>query len=198
VKILRQAIDENQLLILKEVASRSGWDVVHIFCDQGISGSKSRDKRPGFDSLLHAVARREVDIVAAWAVDRLGRSLSDLVAFLTDVQSQNCDLYIHQQSINTTTSSGRMLFQLLGVFAEFEKSILKTRIKAGQDRAKQNGVKFGRPSIPPIRLDKVRRALADGQSIRTIAKNTGVSTATVMRVKRSINDENNRAEAVLA
>jgi DNA invertase Pin-like site-specific DNA recombinase len=177
---------ENQVLLLTEVAQRSGWEIVQVFADEGISGAKSRDKRPGFDALLKAVARREVEIVMAFAVDRLGRSLSDLVGFLSEIQARECDLYLHQQAIDTSTPAGRMLFQLLGVFAEFERSMIIGRVRAGQARAKAQGVKFGRPPLPPIRMEKVRKALADGRSIRVVAKATGVSTATVQRVKRSM------------
>ena len=194
-----QQTTENQLLVLNEVAQRSGWEIVHVFEDAGISGAKGRDQRPGYDALLKAVARREADIVAAWSVDRLGRSLPDLVAFLSDIQARGCDLYLHQQAIDTTTASGRMLFQMLGVFAEFERAMITSRIKAGHERARSKGVKFGRPPLPPIRLDKVKRALADGRSIRAIARTTGVSTATVMRVKRSMNDgAGDRQETVAA
>jgi DNA invertase Pin-like site-specific DNA recombinase len=186
-----QQTTENQLLVLNQVAERSGWTIVQTFADEGISGAKGRDKRPGFDALLKAVARREVDIVAAWSVDRLGRSLSDLVAFLSDVRGQGCDLYLHQQAIDTSTPSGRMLFQMLGVFAEFERAIITSRIVAGQARAKAKGVKFGRPPVAPIRLDRVRKALGEGKTIRAVAKATGVSTATVMRTKRSMRDTEN-------
>ena len=127
-----------------------------------------------------------VDIVAAFAVDRLGRSLPDLVAFLSEIQARGCDLYLHQQALDTSTPAGRMLFQMLGVFAEFERTIIASRVIAGQARARANGVKFGRPPLAPIRLEKVRKALADGRSIRSVAKSTGVSTATVQRVKRSM------------
>lgn len=178
---------ENQLRVLTEVAERSGWTIVATYSDEGISGAKGRDKRPGFDSLLKAVSRREIDIVAAWSVDRLGRSLSDLVSFLSDLQGQGCDLFLHQQAIDTSTPSGRMLFQLLGVFAEFERSMIASRVKAGQARAREKGVKFGRPPTPPDRLAKVERDLQKGaKSIRRIAKDARVSTATVMRVKRSL------------
>ena len=177
---------ENQRLVLIEVAQRLGWDVVHIFEDAGISGAKGRDQRPGFDGLMKAITRGEVQIVAAWSVDRLGRSLQHLIGFLADIQSKGCDLYLHQQAVDTSTPSGRMLFQLCGVFAEFEREILKSRINAGLDRARLNGVKLGRPAIAPIDLDKVRSRLGQGQSIRVIAKATGFSTATVQRVKRSM------------
>lgn len=177
---------ENQLLVLNEVARRSGWEIVHTFSDEGVSGAKGRDKRPGYDALLKAVARHEVQIVAAWSVDRLGRSLPDLVAFLSDIQAKGCDLYLHQQAIDTSTPSGRMLFQMLGVFAEFERAILKSRIAAGIQRARANNVRIGRPPMPISRAEKVQKALKDGHSIRAVAAATGVSTATVQRVKRSM------------
>ena len=181
-----QQTTENQRLVLIEVAQRLGWDVVHIFEDAGLSGAKGRDQRPGFDGLMKAITRGEIQIAAAWSVDRLGRSLQDLVGFLADIQAKGCDLYLHQQAVDTSTPSGRMLFQLCGVFAEFEREILKSRINSGLDRARRNGVKLGRPAIPPIDLDKVRSRLGQGQSIRVIAKATGFSTATVMRVKRTM------------
>lgn len=188
---------ENQLRVLTEVAERSGWTIVATYSDEGISGTKGRDKRPGFDGLLRAISRREIDIVAAWSVDRLGRSLSDLVGFLSDLQSQGCHLFLHQQAIDTSTPSGRMLFQLLGVFAEFERSMIASRVRAGQARAREKGVKFGRPPTPPDRLAKVQRDLQKGaKSIRKIAKDARVSTATVQRVKRSLNAPQAVAETV--
>lgn len=184
-----QQSTENQFRILQEVAQRSGWTVVQVFEDAGISGAKSRDQRPGYDALLKAVHRREIDMVAAFAVDRLGRSLPDLVAFLSDIQARGCDLYLHAQAVDTSTPSGRMLFQMLAVFAEFERSIITTRINAGLERARAKGTRLGRPAIAPIDLKPVRDRLNRGQSIRVIAKATGFSTATVQRVKQTMRAE---------
>jgi DNA invertase Pin-like site-specific DNA recombinase len=189
---------ENQLQVLQDIAARSGWTIVHTFRDEGISGAKGRDQRPGFDALLKAVARREIDLVAAWSVDRLGRSLSDLVGFLSDLQGQNCDLFLHQQAIDTSTPSGKMLFQLLGVFAEFERSMIVARVRAGQERARAKGIRMGRPPMPISRQEKVKRALRDGLSIREAAKATGVSTASIQRIKRSMRGQKNRQETVAA
>ena len=177
---------ENQVRILTEVAQRSGWTIVRVFEDQGISGAKGRDQRPGFDALLKAIHRREIDICASYAVDRLGRSLSDLVAFLSDIQARGCDLYLHQQSVDTSTPSGRMLFQMLAVFSEFERELIRGRVRAGLARARAKGVQFGRPSLSSDRVERVEKALKDGQSIRAVAKATGTSTASVQRIKRSM------------
>lgn len=177
---------ENQIRILTEVAERSGWTIVRVFEDQGISGAKGRDKRPGFDALLKAIHRREVDIAAAYAVDRLGRSLTDLVAFLNDIQASGCDLYLHQQAVDTSTPSGRMMFGLLAVFSEFERALIRSRVISGIERARAKGVQFGRPNLSLDRRTKVQKALIDGLSIRQVAKATGVSTASVQRIKRSM------------
>lgn len=127
---------ENQITILTEVAERSGWTIVRVFEDQGISGAKGRDKRPGFDALLKAIHRREIDMAAAFAVDRLGRSLTDLVAFLNDIQASGCDLYLHQQAVDTSSPSGRMMFGLLAVFSEFERALIRSRVISGIERAR--------------------------------------------------------------
>ena len=177
---------ENQRRILLEVAERSGWEVVGIYEDHGISGSKGRDRRPGFDALLKAVARSEINMVAAWSVDRLSRSLSSLIGLLGELDARGCDLFLHQQALDSSSPQGRAMFALAGIFAELESSLISSRVKLGQQRARANGVRFGRPPIPPISIDKVKDRLAKGQSIRVIARATGMSTASVMRVKRSM------------
>ena len=193
-----QQTTENQFRILQEVAQRSGWTIVQVFEDAGISGAKSRDQRPGYDALLKAVHRREIDMVAAFAVDRLGRSLPDLVAFLGDIQARGCDLYLHSQAVDTSTPSGRMLFGLLSVFSEFERELVRARVNASLDRARARGVRLGRPPIAPIDLEPVRKRLQKGQSIRVIARATGFSTATVQRVKRSMATVENAVPATVA
>jgi DNA invertase Pin-like site-specific DNA recombinase len=116
---------ENQLQPLQEVAGRLGWLVVAIFKDEGISGTKGRDRRPGLDDLLKGVAHREFDLVAAWSVCRLGRSLPDMIGLLGELRARDIDLYLHQQALDTSTPSGRMLFGMSGVFAEFERAMIR-------------------------------------------------------------------------
>jgi DNA invertase Pin-like site-specific DNA recombinase len=111
---------DNQMNALRETASRAGWEIVAEFVDEGISGAKGRDQRPQFDALSKAVTRREVDVVMSWSVDRLGRSLQHLLSFLTELNASSADLYLHQQGVDTTTPAGKALFQMMGVFAEFE------------------------------------------------------------------------------
>ena len=118
--------------------------MVGFYEDAGISGAKGRDKRPGFDRLLKDATARKVDMIAAWSVDRLGRSLQDLVGFLTDLQALGCDLYLHQQALDTSTPSGRAMFQMCGVFAEFERGMIRERVNAGLARARSKGITLGR------------------------------------------------------
>ncbi len=135
----------NQIGRLREVAEKAGWEIVEEFVDRGISGAKGRDKRPAFDRLCKAATRREIDVVMAWSVDRLGRSLQDLVAFLGDLQAAGVDLYLDRQGIDTTTPGGKALFQMMGVFAEFERAMIRERINAGLARARKEGTRLGRP-----------------------------------------------------
>lgn len=173
---------ENQLIQLREVALRNNWEVVEEFIDQGISGAKGRDQRPAFNELLKDVNRKQFDLIMSWSVDRLGRSLKHLVSFLEDLRSKDVDLYLHQQGIDTTTPSGKMMFQMLGVFSEFERSIMQERIKAGIERAKANGVKLGRPRVSANMELAIRAKRADGLGMNQIARVLGCGTSTVQRV----------------
>src|SRR3977135_2426981 len=137
----------NQRRELNAVADRSGWKVVKVYEDAGISGAKGRDKRPGLDAMLKAVNAKEFDMVAAWSVDRLGRSLTDLLAILQGLHDKGVDLFLHQQGLDTSTTAGRAMYQLLGVFAEFERGIICERINAGLARAKAKGTKLGRRTV---------------------------------------------------
>jgi DNA invertase Pin-like site-specific DNA recombinase len=176
---------KNQEHELQAVAERHGWQVVAVFKDQGISGAKGRDQRPGLDKLMQAVNRREVDLVAAWSVDRLGRSLQDLIGLLQEMHSKHVDLYLHQQGIDTTTPSGKAMFQMMGVFAEFERSMIHERVMAGLARAKAEGTQLGRPAEVAGDKDKVRAmraARASGKSIRAIAAEFVVGVGSVQRL----------------
>ena len=132
------------------------------------------------------MVRREFDIVAAWSVDRLGRSLQDLVAFLGELHGAGVDLYLDRQGVDTGMPAGKALFQMLGVFAEFERSIIAERIAAGIARARANGTRsgkaFGRPRISAEREAAVRAALAAGNGIRKMARLMGTGNATVARI----------------
>ena len=176
----------NQRRELEAAAKRHGWELVAVFEDAGISGAKGRRERPGLDDLLKAVTRREFDLVAAWSVDRLGRSLTDLLDVLSELHAKGVDLYLHQQGLDTSTPSGRAMFQLLGVFAEFERAMIRERVMAGLSRARAEGIKLGRRRIEDSDAKKaaaIRTALKARTGVRRIARDLGVGVGTVMRVR---------------
>ncbi len=176
----------NQERELRQVAERAGWEIVHVYRDHGISGAKGRDKRPAFDALHKAAARREFDVVMAWSVNRLGRSLQDLVAFLCEIRAAGVDLFLHQQALDTTTPAGKALFQMMGVFAEFERSMIQERVRAGLRRAKEEGKRLGRPRIAPEIEKRILEALRarkeTGDSVRKIAARFELDPSTVQRI----------------
>ncbi len=176
---------DNQLRQLRDVAARNGWVVVQEYVDDGISGAKGRDKRPAFDALLKAVVRKDFDVVMAWSVDRLGRSLQHLIGFLGDIHSKSVDLYLHQQGLDTTTPSGRMMFQLLGIFSEYERAMIQDRVKAGLARAKAKGRVGGRPQVSPKIVAAILDKHSTGLSLRKIAKQVGVGVSTVQRTLKA-------------
>lgn len=177
---------ENQERELRAVAKRQGWQVVKVYTDHGVSGAKGRDQRPAFNKMFEDAARREFDMVAAWSVDRLGRSLQDLVGFLSELHALKIDLFLHQQGIDTTTPAGKAMFQMMGVFAEFERTMIRDRIKAGISRARAQGKRLGRPRTAPKNEKAIRAALKAGTGIRKTASQVGVGVATVQRIKAEL------------
>jgi DNA invertase Pin-like site-specific DNA recombinase len=173
---------ETQLLALRQVAERAGWQIAGEYVDRGISGAKGRDKRPEFDGLPKDATRRQFDIVMAWSVDRLGRSLQDLVAFLGDLHAQGVDLYLHVQGIDTTTPGGKALFQMMGVFAEFERAIIQERVCAGLAKARAQGKRLGRPKVSSMVERSIQAARAAGKGQLAIARELRVGVGTVRRV----------------
>jgi DNA invertase Pin-like site-specific DNA recombinase len=176
---------DNQLRELRKVAKRHGWKISGEYVDHGISGAKGRDKRPELDKLLKAANRREFDIIMAWSVDRLGRSLQHLVGLLDDIHAKGVDLYLHQQNIDTSTPSGKAMFQMAGVFAEFERSMIQERVRAGLERAREQGKVLGRPKVSPRTEALILRKRAEGLGILKIAKEVGVGTSVVQRVLKA-------------
>jgi transposase len=176
----------NQERELREIAGRIGCEIVKVYKDHGISGAKGRDKRPAFDALCRDATQRKFDVVMAWSVDRLGRSLQDLIGFLSELHAMGIDLFLHQQGLDTTTPAGKAMFQMLGVFAEFERSMIKERVRAGLARAKAAGTKLGRPSLPQAKEAAIRAALKQPgrPGVRKIAAQFGVDPSTVQRISR--------------
>ncbi len=184
---LRVSTDEqttaNQRRDLARVAKASGWQLVEVYEDAGISGANGREKRPALDKMLTDATARKFDLVAAWSVDRLGRSLRHLVAFLEELHSLKIDLYLHVQGIDTTTPAGKAMFGMMGVFAEFERSMIVERVNAGLARAKAAGKRLGRPEVDASKRAEVLKLLRAGVSIRKSAAKAGVAPGTVLKIK---------------
>jgi len=174
---------ENQKLELERVAQKSNWNIYKYYVDTGISGINS--DRPEFLKLQKAILQNKIDLVAAWSVCRLGRSLQDLVNFLKLLNDKGVDLYLHQQGIDTRTSSGKAMFQMIGVFSEFEHSIISERVKAGLERAKSSGTKLGRPIIFEEKVQDVLSLRAGGMSMLKIAKKLNIGTGTVQKILKT-------------
>ena len=182
VSTLKQST-ENQTLELREVCKRNNWSVVREISDNGISGSKGRSDRAGFDELHKMISRREADIVVVWSIDRLGRSLSDLVAFMAELEAKKMDFYSHIQAIDTRTAAGRLSFAIFGAIAEFERCIIRERVMAGLARAKAEGKKLGRPTNVNVNTGVAVKLLREkGASIHSIAKQLRIGVSTTTRL----------------
>lgn len=174
---------EHQTRALAAIAERRGWQVVATYTDEGISGSKGRDKRPGLDAMLKDATRRKFDMVAAVAIDRLGRSLVDLLTTIETLENAGVDLFVDAQGLDTSTAMGKLIFQVTGAFAEFERSMIRERTKRGLATAKAKGVRLGRPPIPPITVKDVQAMLGTGASLRSTARKHGLGIGTVFRIR---------------
>jgi DNA invertase Pin-like site-specific DNA recombinase len=185
----RQTV-ENQVAALTKVAEARGSQIVETFNDAGISGAKGRTDRPGLDQMLKDAQRGSFDVVMVWAIDRIGRSLVDLLNTIEGLKACGVDLYLDQQAIDTTTPSGKLMLQMTGAFAEFERAMIQARIHAGLRRSVANGRKLGRPLNDPDAIDKARLALGDGLGINRVAKLVGLSNGTVQRIKGEMSAAN--------
>jgi DNA invertase Pin-like site-specific DNA recombinase len=175
-----------------ELATRRKWTIVKEFTDEGISGSKGREDRPGLDEMLTAAVEREFDVIMVWAVDRLGRSLVNLIHTLQSLDGAKVGLYIHQQNLDTTTPAGRAMFQMLGVFAEFERSMIQTRVKSGMAKMKAEGRKPGPKGIEhsaPELYQNVVAMLKDGIPPWRVHQITRAGHSTVLRIKEELQKE---------
>ncbi len=175
----KQTVD-NQLLELRSLCERLGYSIVQEYTDTGISGAKSRNDRPALDALMKDATRRRFDMVMCWSIDRLGRSLQHLVEILNELQALKIDLFFQQQGMDTSTPSGRMIFSVFGAIGEFERNLIRERVIAGQQRAKAQGKKLGRPSKMNDGMKNAVVLLREkGLGIKAIAKQLQIGVGTV-------------------
>ena len=169
---------DNQIQELLAVAERNGWTVEAVYSDV-ISGAK--EKRPELETLMTSVIRREVDVVLIWDISRLGRSLQHLLKLLEEFHAKGVDVYFHQQGIDTTTPAGKLMFQMCGAFAEFERGMIQERVKAGLARAVAQGTKLGAPTVPTKIQAKAQEMYEVGMSFRKIGRELNIHHATVKK-----------------
>jgi DNA invertase Pin-like site-specific DNA recombinase len=175
---------QNQREALTAIAIQRGWQIVTEYNDTGISGAKGRDDRPGLDKGLKHATRARYDVLMVWAIDRLGRSLQDLLATMQTLEAAKVDLFIDRQALDTTTPTGKLMFQMCGAFAEFERAMIVQRVNAGLARARKAGVRLGRPEkADEKQVGRARALLVRGDTIRAVAAACGLSVGKVHALK---------------
>lgn len=165
-----------QLDDLRRLAKQRGWQIVGEYVDQGVSGRK--DRRPELDRLMLDVHRGKVDVVAVWRFDRFARSVKHLVTALEDLRAQGIDFISVQDSIDTATAVGRMVFTVIAAMAQFEAELIRERTKAGLAAARRRGTRLGRPHAR-VDVERAQQLRVEGQSYRAIAAALGVSVGVV-------------------
>ncbi len=174
---------ENQRLELQRLAEQRGWRIVGEYVDHAISGSKGRDQRPEFDRLARDAAHGKFDVIAAWSIDRIGRSVAHVATFMAELVEQRVALYLHQQGVDGTTAAGKAMLGMAAVFAEFERALIVERVNASLARARAQGKKLGRPTTVTARTEeRIRKLAAGGTGKLKIARTVGCGVSTVQRV----------------
>ena len=167
-----------QLSELREYASRRGWTVTGEYIDQGVSGSK--ESRPQLNQLMADAHRRNFDAVLVWKIDRFGRSLKHLVNALADLGAYSVAFISFRDNLDLSTPSGRLMFQIIGAMAEFERSLIQERVRAGLRNARAKGKKFGRPRAQ-VDADQVAALRREGRSWSQVCRTLNVSKGTAQR-----------------
>jgi DNA invertase Pin-like site-specific DNA recombinase len=176
-----------QVECLRTIAIDRGWPVANVFTDRPISVRKRQDRRPGEAAMVDAIRNGTIDRVLIWSLCRVGRSLTELVAFLETCRARGVNLYLHDQHIDTAISNGLSLLDVAPLMVHHLRQSRRDRIMRGQATARALSIKFGRPVIPTTKTEKAKRELAAGKGVRQVARMAGISPASVSRIKTSMN-----------
>src|SRR6266566_8830207 len=168
---------------LEQFAQARGWGLVDSYIDVGISGAK--DKRPELNRLMADAKRRKFDVVLVWKLDRCGRSLRHLVNALAEFESLGIAFVSLSDNLDLSTASGRLMFNIIGAMAEFERELIRERVKAGMKNAKAKGARIGRPRVA-VDTTRIAALRASGVSWPSIAREMGVSVGTVYQAARRL------------
>ena len=186
VSTLDQTID-NQLIELRDHCSKMGWEVVKEYADEGLSGTLSRDKRPALNSLIKDAYRKRFDSVVCWDISRIGRSMKELILFLSDMKDKGVGICSVRQGFDTSTSMGEIMYQFVGILSSWEREMIRERTLAGLERAKSEGKTLGRRKVTnDMMTAKIIELRTAKKTIRAIASEVGVSTATVQRELKKV------------
>ena len=179
VSTLDQTID-NQLLELRDHCSRMEWEIVKEYADEGLSGTLSRDKRPALNALIKDAYRKRFDSVGCWDISRIGRTMKELVLFLSDMKDKGVGICSVRQRFDTSTSMGEIMFQFVGILSSWEREMIRERTLAGLEHAKSEGKTLGRRKVTNETMTaKIVELRSANKSIRDIAFEVGVSVETV-------------------
>ena len=182
VSTLDQTID-NQLIELRDYCSKMGWEITKEYADEGLSGTLSRDKRPALNAMIKDAYRKKFDSVVCWDISRLGRSMKELILFLSDMKDRDIGICSVRQGFDTSTTMGEIMFQFVGILSSWEREMIRERTLAGLDRARSQGKTLGRKKVITDEItSKIVNLRSIGRSIRDIASEVGVSRGTVSNV----------------
>jgi DNA invertase Pin-like site-specific DNA recombinase len=182
VSTLDQTVD-NQLIELRDHCSKMGWEIVKEYTDEGLSGTLSRDKRPALNAMIDDGYRKKFDTVICWDISRIGRSMKELILFLSDMKDRGIGICSVRQGFDTSTSMGEIMFQFVGILSSWEREMIRERTLAGLERAKSEGKILGRRKVTnDTTTAKIIELRNDKKSIREIASEVGVSRGTVSNV----------------
>ena len=182
VSTLDQTID-NQLLELRNHCSKMGWEIVKEYADEGLSGTLPREKRLSLNSLIKDAYRKRFDSVVCWDISRIGRSMKELILFLSDMKDRGIGICSVRQGFDTSTSMGEIMFQFVGILSSWEREMIRERTLAGLERAKSQGKTLGwRKVTNDTMAAKITELRDERKSIRQIASEVGVSRGTVNNV----------------
>jgi len=177
---------ETQLFALRDWAVARSHEVVAEYTDEGISGAKGRDKRPALDAMMKDAARGKFDMIAATALDRLGRSLQHLVGMVAELDARRVGLFVQNMALDTSTPVGRLMFNMVGAFAEFERGLIRERTLLGLERARRRGSRLGRPKVGPTTERQIVALLEAKKPVNRIVRQTGVGVSVVYRIKKAM------------
>ena len=174
---------EMQLSELREYGARRGWQIVGEYVDEGVSGAK--ESRPELNRLMSDARQRKFDLIAVWKIDRFGRSLKHLVNALADLDAYGVAFFSLRNNIDLSTPSGRLMFQIIGAMAEFERSLIQERVRAGLRNARARGARLGRPrrTVDALHIARLR---ASGASWKEISEQLGIGIGTACRALNSL------------